>query len=101
MNELRLQRLEEAHKTQKEVEEQIVEFMKFLDESKKDSNTADNETLPSYRKQIQQLAFDVKSVYDKVSQYRAVHLSAILLIFRLLFPFLTLALSINAHTVLH
>lgn len=66
LNELRLQRLEETHKVQQEVENKMVEYIKFLDDTKADSDTKDNENLPSYRKQIQQLAFDVKSMYDKV-----------------------------------
>lgn len=67
LNELRLQRLEECHKTQKETELQIVSFIKFIDDAKKDDDTSGNETLPSYRRQVQQLAYDVKAVYDKVS----------------------------------
>lgn len=69
LNELRIQRLEESHKSQQDVEGQIVEFIKFIDDAKKNSNTTSNESLPSYRKQVQQLAYDVKAVYDKVSSF--------------------------------
>lgn len=72
LNEMRLQRLEEAHTAQQRVEDQIVSYIKFLDEVKANDYTKDNESLPSYKKQIQQIAYDVKSIHDKLKAQETV-----------------------------
>lgn len=66
LNEVRLEQVEEAHRVQVIAEVAVVEYIKFVDAAKKDSDTKDNPSIPTYRKQIQEVAFDVKTVHDKV-----------------------------------
>ena len=63
---MRLEQVEEAHRVQLISEVAIVEYIKLLDEAKKDKDTKDNCNIGTYRKQIQELAFDVKTIHDKV-----------------------------------
>jgi len=67
LNDMRLQRLAEAKATQQEVEDAIVAYITMIDTAKKDADTRENENLQTFKRQIEQLAFEVKSTGDSVS----------------------------------
>lgn len=67
LNDVRLQQIEEAHRVQKLAEEAIIDYLSIIDGAKADLDTKDNQNIPVYRKQIQEIAYQVQSVYEKVS----------------------------------
>lgn len=66
LNEMRLLRVAEAHTVQTRAEDVVLEYKHFIDNAKKDADTCKNENIPSYRRQIEKLAYEVKSIHDQV-----------------------------------
>ncbi|XP_067938140.1 MICOS complex subunit MIC60-like [Watersipora subatra] len=72
LNEVRIEQVEEAHRLQLIAEAVIVEYLQVIDEAKKSPDTKDNCNLPIYRKQVQEIAYDVKTIYDKMKSQEQV-----------------------------
>lgn len=66
LNDTKQRDVEEAHRIQQEAEEIIVAYKGFVEAAKADPDTCKNQSLPTYRKQINEVSYNVTSVRDKV-----------------------------------